>query len=51
VAKYNLVLATLFSILAVSARVTAGANSLLVVQNAIFAVLFGGVQTYAWISA
>lgn len=51
VAKYNLLLATLFSILAVGTRVTVGENSLLIVQNAILAVLFGGVQTYAWLSA
>ncbi len=51
VAKYNLVLTTLFSVLAIGARVTTGENSLLVVQNAVLAVLFGGVQTYAWISA
>ncbi|MFB6189751.1 MAG: hypothetical protein ABEI57_07680 [Halapricum sp.] len=51
VAKYNLLLATLFGALTVGMRVTVGEQSLLVVQNAIFAVLFGGIQTYAWLSA
>ncbi len=50
-AKYNLLLATLFSVFAVGSRVALGENSLLVVQNAVLAVLFGAVQTYAWISS
>lgn len=50
-AKYNLVLATLFGILAVASRVLLVDNGPLLVENGIFAVLFGAVQTYAWLSA
>lgn len=50
-AKYNLLLATTFGILAVGARVMLPDNALLLVENGIFAVLFGAVQTYAWLSA
>jgi hypothetical protein len=49
-AKYNLALATLFGLLAVVARAT-DAGALLVVENAALALLFGAVQTYAWLSA
>ncbi|PSP78185.1 hypothetical protein BRC81_09125 [Halobacteriales archaeon QS_1_68_20] len=49
-AKYNLLLATMFGVLAVVARTTAG-NDLLVVENGALALLFGAVQTYAWLSA
>ncbi|MCU4802568.1 hypothetical protein SAMN05216559_1625 [Halomicrobium zhouii] len=50
-AKYNLLLTTAFGVLAVVARATQPANGLLVVENAAFALLFGAVQTYAWLSA
>lgn len=50
-AKYNLLLATLFSVAAVGARAVAPGNEPLVVLNAALAVLFGAVQTYAWLSA
>lgn len=50
-AKYNLVLAALFGVLAVGTRATAADNVLLLVENGVLAVLFGTVQTYAWLSA
>ncbi len=50
-AKYNLLLATVFSVLAVGARVLLVDNVLLLIENGVLAVLFGAVQTYAWLSA
>jgi hypothetical protein len=50
-AKYNLTLATLFGVLGVLARVALPGNELLLVENGAFALLFGAVQTYAWLSA
>ncbi|WP_226010020.1 hypothetical protein [Halomicrobium salinisoli] len=50
-AKYNLALATGFSLLAVVARTTAPGNELLLIENGAFAVLFGAIQTYAWLSS
>jgi hypothetical protein len=50
-AKYNLLLATLFGVLAAAIRLTSVGTDLLVAQNAVLAVLFGAVQTYAWLSA
>lgn len=52
-AKYNLVLTTLFGLLAVWVRTAPPANpeSVLLVENAVLALLFGSVQTYAWISS
>lgn len=50
-AKYNLLLATVFGVLAVGARTALADSELLVVENAAFALLFGGVQTYAWLSS
>lgn len=50
-AKYNLLLATAFGVLAIVLRATMPGQGLLVVQNGALAVLFGGVQTYAWLSA
>jgi len=50
-AKYNLLLATLFGVLAVFARAAVPSHGLVIVQNAALAVLFGAVQTYAWLSA
>jgi hypothetical protein len=52
-AKYNLVLATLFGLLTVWVRAAppANAESVLLVQNGVFALLFGSIQTYAWISS
>ncbi|WP_255149846.1 hypothetical protein [Halorarius halobius] len=49
-AKYNLVLATLFGIVAVGLQATDMGSTLLVVENGALAVLFGAVQSYAWIS-
>ncbi|MFC7177574.1 hypothetical protein [Halosegnis marinus] len=49
-AKYNLALATLFGVFALAARVT-DAPTLLVAENGALALLFGAVQTYAWLSA
>jgi hypothetical protein len=49
-AKYNLLLATGFGLLAVLARASA-AGTPLVVENGALALLFGAVQTYAWLSA
>lgn len=50
-AKYNLLLATAFGVLAVAVRTTLASSELLVVENAAFALFFGAVQTYAWLSA
>ncbi len=50
-AKYNLALASAFSVLALVARTTAPDNELLLIENGAFAVLFGAVQTYAWLSS
>ena len=50
-AKYNLLLATAFGILAVGVRTLQPDNVLLLVENGAFALLFGAVQTYAWLSS
>lgn len=52
-AKYNLALTTLFGLLAVWVRTAPPGNpeSVLLVQNGVLALLFGSVQTYAWISS
>lgn len=50
-AKYNLVLATLFGVIALGARTLPGGTTLLVVENGLLALVFGGIQTYAWLSA
>ncbi|UPW01535.1 hypothetical protein M0R88_05375 [Halorussus gelatinilyticus] len=51
-AKYNLVLATVFALLLLVVRqVEPGqAQLLLVVENGVLALVFGGIQTYCWIS-
>ncbi|WP_164471757.1 hypothetical protein [Halosimplex salinum] len=50
-AKYNLALATLFSVLALVSRTAFAGNQPLLIENGALAVLFGAVQTYAWLSA
>ncbi|OYR38395.1 hypothetical protein DJ82_12545 [Halorubrum sp. Ib24] len=50
-AKYNLLLATAFGILAVGARTILADNVLLIVENGALALLFGAIQTYAWLSS
>lgn len=50
-AKYNLALATAFGVLAVIARTTLPGHGMLLVENAALALLFGAIQTYAWLSA
>ena len=50
-AKYNLMLATAFGILAVGTRTMLADNVLLLVENGALALLFGAIQTYAWLSA
>ena len=50
-AKYNLVLATGFGVLAVVTRTMLTDNVLLLVENGALALLFGAVQTYAWLSS
>lgn len=50
-AKYNLLLATVFGMFAVASQTMLPDNSLLVIQNGALAVLFGSIQTYAWLSA
>jgi len=49
-AKYNLLLATGFGILAVIARALFPDHGLLIVENAVLALFFGAIQTYAWLS-
>lgn len=50
-AKYNLVLATAFGVLTVVARTAMPGHDVLLIENAALALLFGAVQTYAWLSA
>lgn len=50
-AKYNLMLATAFGILAVGTRTMLPGNVFLLVENGALALLFGAVQTYAWLSS
>jgi len=52
-AKYNLVLTTLFGLLTLWARTAPPANPerVLLVQNGVLALVFGSIQTYAWISS
>lgn len=50
-AKYNLLLATGFGTFAVITRATMADNTLLLIENGALALLFGAVQTYAWLSA
>ncbi|PSP28727.1 hypothetical protein BRC65_01720 [Halobacteriales archaeon QH_2_65_14] len=50
-AKYNLVLATVFGVLAVASQTLLPANDVLLVQNSALTILFGSLQTYAWLSA
>jgi len=50
-AKYNLLLATVFSVLALVSRTAMSGNLPLLVENGALALFFGGVQTYAWLSA
>jgi hypothetical protein len=49
-AKYNLALATVFGALALGARTFAPEQTLLAAENGAFALLFGAVQTYAWLN-
>jgi hypothetical protein len=50
-AKYNLLLATAFGVLAVGSRTLLASNTPLLVENGAFALLFGAVQTDAWLSS
>jgi hypothetical protein len=52
-AKYNLVLTTLFGLMTVWVRTAppTNAENVLLVQNGVLALLFGSIQTYAWISS
>lgn len=50
-AKYNLALATVFAGLALLARTLEPGNELLLIENGALAIVFGAVQTYAWLSA
>ena len=50
-AKYNLILATAFGILALVFRTALPGHDLLLLENGALALLFGTVQTYAWLSA
>ena len=50
-AKYNLLLATVFGILTVGTRTMLEDNVLLLVENGVLALLFGAIQTYAWLSS
>ena len=50
-AKYNLMLATVFGVLAVGTRTLLADNVLLLIENGVLALLFGTVQTYAWLSS
>lgn len=50
-AKYNLLLATAFAVVALGVRTASPEQTLLVVENGVLAACFGGLQTYCWISA
>ncbi|GAB7014017.1 hypothetical protein [Halolamina salina] len=52
-AKYNLVLATVFGFVTVWVQQAPPADpgNVLLVENGMFALLFGAIQTYAWISS
>ncbi|GCF12479.1 hypothetical protein Harman_04140 [Haloarcula mannanilytica] len=50
-AKYNLLLATMFGILAVVTRTMLANNVLLLIENGALTLLFGAIQTYAWLSS
>lgn len=50
-AKYNLLLATGFGVLAVITRAMVENNTPLLIENGALALLFGAIQTYAWLSA
>lgn len=51
-AKYNLALATVFGVLLLVVRQAdpAQAQLFLLIENGAFALLFGSIQTYCWIS-
>jgi len=52
-AKYNLALTTLFGLVTLWVRAAPPADpgSVLLVQNGVLALLFGSIQTYAWLSS
>ena len=50
-AKYNLLLATGFGVLTLTTRAVLPSNTLLLIENGALALLFGAIQTYAWLSA
>jgi hypothetical protein len=49
--KYNLILAMAFGILTLVTRTALSGHGLLVLENGALALLFGTIQTYAWLSA
>ena len=51
IAKYNQLFATGIGILTVVSRTALSGNELLLLENGVLALLFGTVQTYAWLSA
>lgn len=50
-AKYNLLLATVFGVLTLLSRALLPGNNVLIIENGVLTVLFGAIQTYAWLSA
>ena len=50
-AKYDLLLATGFGVLTLTTRAVLSSNTLLLIENGALALLFGAIQTYAWLSA
>lgn len=50
-AKYNLLLATGFGVVTLIIRAAFPEHGLLVIENGVLALLFGTVQTYAWLSS
>ncbi len=50
-AKYNLLLATVFGGITVGVRTMQPASTLLIIENGVFALVFGAIQTYAWLTA
>ncbi|EFW89929.1 hypothetical protein ZOD2009_22147 [Haladaptatus paucihalophilus DX253] len=50
-AKYNLLLTTLFGLLTLGTKYAWGSDALLLVENGALTLVFGSVQTYCWLVA
>jgi len=50
-ARYNLVLATVFALAVLLTRVMTPDATVLIAENGVLAVLFGAIQTYCWLAS